>query len=323
MAQKAGCKMKGKVGLVLAGGGGKGAYHIGVWKALNEYGISDNIGAVSGTSVGALNAALFSQGDYRIAETIWSNIEPNQILSLDASKYLQSLKPNPMFASLTKHLLKFVTKAAKIGVFSRSGMLEIINQYVNIKYISKSMIPCYATCCELPLCKPTYFPLQGETEKNIISILLATSALPFVFEPEEIKGSLYVDGGIKENIPIDPLYKDGYRNIIVVHCNPDELISFDSYPDANIIEIVPSQSIGRLVDGTLDFTKTGSIRRMNQGYEDAVKILQPIYEMGQINNRQLLAFSSFMKNEKAFYDKRREIIKTRQTLRSEIDDLLR
>ena len=45
---------------------------------------------------------------------------------------------------------------------------------------------------------------------------------------------------------------------------------------------------------------------MNQGYEDAVKILQPIYEMGQINNRQLLAFSSFMKNEKAFYDKRRD-----------------
>ncbi|MBZ4223931.1 patatin-like phospholipase family protein [Bacillus wiedmannii] len=59
-----------KVGLVLAGGGCKGAYHIGVWKAFNEYGISDNICAVSGTSVGALNATLFSQGDYRIAETI-------------------------------------------------------------------------------------------------------------------------------------------------------------------------------------------------------------------------------------------------------------
>ncbi|PGB07351.1 patatin-like phospholipase family protein [Bacillus toyonensis] len=58
-----------EVDFILAGGG-KGVYHIDVWKAFNEYGISDNICAVSGTSVGALNAALFSQGDYRIAETI-------------------------------------------------------------------------------------------------------------------------------------------------------------------------------------------------------------------------------------------------------------
>lgn len=47
------------VGLVLSGGGGKGAYEIGVWKALDEYGVTPNIGAISGTSVGALNSALF------------------------------------------------------------------------------------------------------------------------------------------------------------------------------------------------------------------------------------------------------------------------
>ena len=48
------------LGLVLAGGGGKGAYQVGVWKALSEYGLAQRVTVISGTSVGALNGALFS-----------------------------------------------------------------------------------------------------------------------------------------------------------------------------------------------------------------------------------------------------------------------
>ncbi|MED3396734.1 MULTISPECIES: patatin-like phospholipase family protein [Bacillus cereus group] len=311
-----------KVGLVLAGGGGKGAYHIGVWKALNEYGVSDNISAVSGTSVGALNASLFSQGDYRIAETIWSNIQPSQILSLDVTRYEKNIISSIYLGSLTAPLLKLIKKVSKIGVFSRSGMLEIIEQYININYISNSTIPCYATCCEFGSLKETYFPLKGESEKNIISILLATSALPIVFKPEKINGDYYVDGGLKDNIPIEPLYKEGYRNIIVVHCNPDEILSYDPYPDANIIEIVPSQSIGEFVDGTLDFTRKGSLYRMKQGYEDAIRILQPIYEMGKLNQHRQESISKCIKDEHTFQEKRNETMKKRQALHNEIDQLL-
>ncbi len=58
-------------GLVLSGGGAKGAYEVGVWKALEEYGISDDIKVISGSSVGALNAALFACSDVGEAETLW------------------------------------------------------------------------------------------------------------------------------------------------------------------------------------------------------------------------------------------------------------
>ena len=71
---------KKEFGLVLAGGGGKGAYEIGVWKALRETG-KIKIGAVSGTSVGALNAVLFAVGDYESAEDIWMHIDMDKILS--------------------------------------------------------------------------------------------------------------------------------------------------------------------------------------------------------------------------------------------------
>lgn len=68
-----------KLGLVFAGGGGRGAYQIGVWRALREYGLDRRVCAVSGTSVGALNAALFAQGDLAVAESVWEQISPAQI----------------------------------------------------------------------------------------------------------------------------------------------------------------------------------------------------------------------------------------------------
>ena len=70
-----------KIGLVLSGGGGKGTYEIGVLQYLMESGIVHNICAVSGTSVGALNATIFSCGNFEKAVQIWESIKRDQILS--------------------------------------------------------------------------------------------------------------------------------------------------------------------------------------------------------------------------------------------------
>ena len=60
------------IGLVLSGGGAKGAYEVGVWQALHEAGITEDVAAVSGTSIGAVNAALFaSWPDTKGAERLW------------------------------------------------------------------------------------------------------------------------------------------------------------------------------------------------------------------------------------------------------------
>ncbi len=70
----------GTVGLVLSGGGGKGAYEVGCWRALRERGIA--VDAVAGTSVGALNAALVAQGDLERAERLWSQITAKDVFKL-------------------------------------------------------------------------------------------------------------------------------------------------------------------------------------------------------------------------------------------------
>lgn len=79
-----------KLAIVFAGGGGKGAYQIGVWKALKEFGVDQNIGAIAGTSVGALNAVALVQGDFELAERIWLNISHSKFLKVDALKALPS-----------------------------------------------------------------------------------------------------------------------------------------------------------------------------------------------------------------------------------------
>ncbi len=81
------------IALVLSGGGAKGAYEVGVWQALHEAGLAGNVAAVSGTSIGAVNAALFSSWpDPKGAETLWlENVRkvfvPNeQILQVASEK---------------------------------------------------------------------------------------------------------------------------------------------------------------------------------------------------------------------------------------------
>ena len=68
-------------GLVLEGGGAKGAYQIGAWKALKEAGVE--LKGIAGTSVGALNGALICMGDLEKAERLWENISYSKIMSVD------------------------------------------------------------------------------------------------------------------------------------------------------------------------------------------------------------------------------------------------
>ena len=75
-------------GLVLEGGGARGAYQIGAWRALREAGVK--IKGVSGTSVGALNGALVCMGNLEKAEEVWENISYSQVMSVE-DEFMESL----------------------------------------------------------------------------------------------------------------------------------------------------------------------------------------------------------------------------------------
>ena len=72
-----------KIGLALAGGGARGAYQIGAWKAFKEMGLDTKISAYSGASVGSLNAALFAMDDYDAAYNIWMKLNRDSLFNID------------------------------------------------------------------------------------------------------------------------------------------------------------------------------------------------------------------------------------------------
>ena len=276
-----------KLGLVFSGGGGKGAYEIGVWKALKEFGVDQNIATVSGTSVGGLNAALFMAGSYDIAEEIWLNIRTDQILKKTPATWMKLI-----LASSPKLLETFIPILLSEGIFSREGLLEIIDSHLNLYDVSNSDISGYVACCPVDkfLSDVQYIKLNDKAPELIKKYLLATSAIPGVFPIERIEDAHYVDGGTRgfvygkgsregfDNVPILPLVSEDCDYAIVVHLSAASIIRKKKFPQMEIIEIFPSRSLGGLFDGTLDFSAAGARKRLQMGYEDTVKIFQPFYE---------------------------------------------
>lgn len=110
------------IGLVFAGGGGKGAYQIGVWRAVRELQLEQHIAVVAGTSVGALNAALFLKGDLAFAEQLWGSISTAELLPLE--------------------------QFADDSLFSNDGLQSFVHRVVMAPDRADAPV-CYATCKKL------------------------------------------------------------------------------------------------------------------------------------------------------------------------------
>ncbi len=312
-----------KLGIVLDGGGGRGAYQIGVWKYLKESKLYNSISAISGTSVGGLNSCLFALDEYNLAETIWTQKIQDKILSIDidikeiCSKIalqfgIQNFVPGAS-------IISFFTMLSTRGYFSRKGLIEIIDEYIDLNELSKMEFPIYATCVELPLFETRYFKLNGYDTETIKKILLATSAIPIIFPKEEIEGKYYYDGGIKDNSPITPLYEEGCTDIIVIHLKADEILK-DRREGVNIYEICPQEDLGNFFKGTLDFSTEGAYRRIEQGYRDAKEILSPVVDIAKAGAGIIKDLDMMREHEKIFKENRKALLEERKLLKSNLND---
>ncbi|SHK82878.1 NTE family protein [Clostridium cavendishii DSM 21758] len=270
-----------KVGLVLAGGGGRGAYEIGVWKALKELGIDKYIQVVSGTSIGALNAVLFIQGDLELAEKVWYSISNEAVLP---TNNIDLLKKGILLALGAKNInfvKKYIPKALEQGNISRQGLIDVMDKYIDFPKVKNSNVKCYAACSEIPTVKARYFRINEYEENKIRKILLATSAMPVVYECEEIDNRKYVDGGMVDNVPIQPVYGEGCDIIIVVYLDKFPTLERRKFPNTKIIEIIPKDMDCTVINGTFNFSQECIPKRIQQGYEDTIYLLEPIFELSK------------------------------------------
>ncbi|MDH5399477.1 MAG: patatin-like phospholipase family protein [Cyclobacteriaceae bacterium] len=173
------------IGLVLSGGGARGIGHLGVIKALEEAGITPDI--ISGTSAGSITGAMYAYG-----------YSPEEILDIvTKTKLLTALRPALSFTG-----------------FLKIDMLgEVLTKYLKPDNFSALKIPLVVAATDIEKGETTYFE-AGE----LIRPILASSCVPVFFAPVKFNGSIYVDGGILDNLPASVLL-DRCDYIIGSHTN--------------------------------------------------------------------------------------------------------
>lgn len=253
-------------GLVLEGGGARGAYQIGAWKALKEAGIQ--IKGVSGSSVGTLNGALICMGDLERAERIWKNISYTQVMDIKEGLMEGILKKD--FTNLSRgEVIKEMFHSLLDGGFDVTPLKNLIQANIEEKKIREGKIEFYFQVFSMTEKKELELDARKIAEEDMVDMILASAYFP-AFKVEEIHGNKLIDAGMFNNVPIDALLKRKYQNIIVIRIFGMGVEKKVDIPDeVCIIEIAPRVDLGNI----LEFEKEKSMRNIKLGYFDAMRVL--------------------------------------------------
>lgn len=265
-----------KVGLVLSGGGGKGAYELGVFMALQELGIAECIEVFAGTSIGAINAALFAQGDLTAAMGMWEEVTIDKLIPLSKLQLIKRGIGIAIGGKMIQINKNYVAQKMAEGAVSKAGAIEIIDKYVDIEAIKTNEKVCFATCTELPSLEATYFRINEHDARMGKEMVIASASLPHIYDCAEVLGKKYVDGGVVDNTPVRPVVEAGCDLVIVVQLSPGAHLDRSLYPGVLILEIVPRYVIGNILTGTLNLDYEAKKYRIKQGYQDTMDQIYPV-----------------------------------------------
>ena len=177
--------MQQKIGIVLSGGGARGIAHLGVLKALEEFGVKPSV--ISGTSAGAIAGAFYASG-YALPE-------------------IKSIVENGDFFNLSYVLIN------KQGLFNMNGFEKMYQEYFPNNSFDQMKIHLHIYATDIKKGECVYF-----SSGNLSQAIMASSCIPFVFQPVYFNNSYYVDGGVLNNFPVEPLI-DKCDIIIGSHVN--------------------------------------------------------------------------------------------------------
>lgn len=255
-----------KKGLVLEGGGTKGAYQIGAFKALKDLGIEFT--GIAGTSIGALNAALMIQGDLKSMEDVWLNYDYKSFMNIDEETY-QRYKNIQMTVKSLHDVVDLMNKARKNQGIDISPLRKLLEDIIDEDKIRKSNMDFGMTTAywDKRICpKPLY--IEDIPKGKLVDYLIASSSLP-IFKLDKLDDKLYLDGMFCETIPINMLAQKGYNDIVVIRLIDDIFgkININKHQDLNLKVIVPSQDLG----GSLNKDKDHVEKNIRLGYLDTMK----------------------------------------------------
>lgn len=253
-------------GLVLEGGGTKGAYQIGAYKALRELGIEFQ--GVTGTSIGALNGAYIIQNDIEVMEDIWLNYDYTHFMNIDKDTY-EKFKNVDFTTKNINALIELINKARKNEGIDISPMRQLMETTLNEDIIRKSKKDFgLVTVWWDKKINPHPLYIEDMPQGRLIDYLIASSSLP-IFQSNMMDDKLYLDGMFCDNMPIGLLEDKGYEDVVVIRLIDDFLgkMNLNKHQNINIKTIIPSEYLG----GSLNKDRENVEKNIRLGYLDTMK----------------------------------------------------
>jgi NTE family protein len=326
-------------GLVLTGGGAKGAYQAGALKYIAEIGLAPQI--IAGTSIGALNGAVlassrnFSEGVSRVND-LWEKLGKTKVICPNVG----------LVAKMASYAARFTipTFSGWITEFlEAAGVIESTNCIFDPRpienFLREAVIPSrLRNGIELWV---TAFPslhIPGvdydilmvaidlfrastgtkahwlrvqdcDDDATLYTLLLASAAIPLVFPKRAVGNQFYVDGGLVDNVPLGALSTRGITHAIVIHLENGSVWSRHNFSNQTVIEIRPvdlinndnSPIVGDLTT-LLDFNSERIALLKERGYKDAQYYLEPILQTLLLVRNQRDAHESLIRSTQRLID---------------------
>lgn len=250
-------------GLALEGGGARGSYQIGAYKALVESRF--RFSSIVGTSIGAINAAVICSGGLELLEGIWKEID-SSIFEINPQMCDEIIQGNKQIKrDVTLDILK------NHGI-SLNKLKDILNKYVDEEKVRNNNIKFGLVITKLKGMKSLEYTIDDIPKGKLIDYLIASSSLPIFKIEKNIDEHIYLDGGFRNVLPLTLLENMGCKNIIGIRLKKFGIIRKTKNKDTKVFLIEPSKSTG----STLFFNQDTIDENIKLGYNDAKKMIDKI-----------------------------------------------
>ena len=254
-----------KTALALCGGGSLGAYEMGVWKYLREHSYDFDI--VTGTSIGAINGAMIATNQYDVAMDMWNSVKVGDIMAggLDFDRtFLKNID-----VSRGSKWNEFIGTFMKNKGADTRPLRRMLEEKIAPLHVNRGPKKFGVVTCHFPSFKEVDVLVNDLNDDQVIDYLMASASCWPVFPVYQMNDQEYVDGGWRNNLPIDFALRLGADKVIAVLLNSlPRAQKRELFDLPNVTLIQPSLPQGSF----LAFTHNAIESNMKMGYLDTAKV---------------------------------------------------
>ncbi len=288
-----------KKALALCGGGAKGSYEAGCFKALNE--IGEHFDIVTGTSIGCLNAAMYCQGDFDRDYELWEKLNVQMIMkygfNFERYDIINGIRNGQNSINM---VLNYMTNR---GADIRP-LRKLIDEYIDVEKIKTSEVTFGIVTASFPSMKGCEIVANKLSDDFIKDFILASASCWPVFPVCKIDGKSYVDGGYYDNLPINYALRLGAQEVVAIDLNMEA--THKEYTNTRFVRYIkPTHNLGTFMqfdhdtimnNMTLGYLDTMKSYKRFEGYRYTLKFEELPFDEAKLVDKLLLVYSYCQRN---------------------------